>query len=99
MNFLIFIIEMANHLQGDPLGTFQDRQVLTLFNLARDADESLISHDQKVAIELLGSLARGGNREARTALLLLLKSPDLHPLLREVVASVSGLPLTAGTQG
>ena len=78
---------------------FQDRQVFILYNLARDTDEALISHDQKVAIEILGSLAEGGNQEARRALLSLLRSPDLHPLLREMVAAESGVPLTAGPRG
>jgi hypothetical protein len=75
----------------------QDRQVLTLYNLARDTNESLISNDQKVAIELLGHLASGGNREARGALLALLRSPELHPLLREMVAAEAGVPLQAGS--
>lgn len=75
---------------------FQDRQVLLLYNLARDPGETLISNDQKVAIQLLGSLAQDGNREAREALLALLRSPELHPLLREMVAAEAGVPVRAG---
>ena len=79
--------------------SIQDRQVLILYNLARDTDETLISHDQKVAIGLLGLLAGGGNLEAQEALRRLLRSPDIHPLLREMVAAESGLPLPAGKLG
>ena len=80
-----------------PLDTFQDRQVITLFHLARDTDESLISHDQKVAIAMLGSLARNGNPEARMALLTLVRWPDFHPMLREMAAAEAGVPVSANT--
>jgi hypothetical protein len=75
---------------------FQDRQVRTLYILARDSDNTLISNNQKVAIELLGSLAQGGNRDAMEALAALLRSPELHPLLREMVAAEAGVPVQTG---
>ena len=76
---------------------FQDKQVHTLYILARDPDNMLISNDQKVAIELLGSLAQGGNTDAMGALAALLRSPELHPLLREMVAAEAGIPVQTGT--
>jgi hypothetical protein len=75
---------------------FQDKQVSTLYNLARDPGEMLISNDQKVAIQLLGLLAHEGNRDAQGALAALLRSPDLHPMLREIVAAEAGVPVRAG---
>jgi hypothetical protein len=72
---------------------FQDKQVRTLYNLARDPGEILISNDQKVAIQLLGLLAQEGNSDARGALTALLRSPDLHPMLREMVAAEVGVPI------
>jgi hypothetical protein len=75
---------------------FQDKQVLILYNLARFPGEMLISNDQKVAIQLLGSLAQEGNRDARGALAALLRSPDLHPMLREMAAAEAGVPVRAG---
>jgi hypothetical protein len=79
------------------LVTFQDRQVRTLYNIARDADESLITHDQKVAIEILGSMAKNGNQQAGKALLALVRWPDLHPLLREMAAAGAGVPVRANS--
>lgn len=76
---------------------FQDRQVLTLYNLARDRDESLIASDQKVAIEILGLMARNGNPQAGKALLALLRWPNLHPLLRELAAAEAGVPVPKNT--
>jgi hypothetical protein len=55
------------------LEVLQDRQVRALYMLARDPGDALIQHDQKVAIELLGSLARTGNRDAGGALAALLR--------------------------
>ncbi|MDD1662139.1 MAG: hypothetical protein LUQ60_00100 [Methanomicrobiales archaeon] len=78
------------------LVTFQDTQVLNLYILAREPGEILISDDQKVAIELLGSLAHKGNRDAMGALAALLRSPDLHPMLREMVAAETGFPVQTG---
>jgi hypothetical protein len=78
------------------LEVLQDRQVRALYGLVWDPGDALIRHDQKVAIELLGSLARKGNREAGGALAALLRKPDLHPLLREMVAAESGIPVQTG---
>ncbi len=75
---------------------FQDKQVLTLYILARNSGKMLISNDQKVAIELLGSLAQEGNRDAMGALVALLRSPELHPILREMVAAETGVPVQTG---
>ena len=75
---------------------FQDRQVQTLYFLARDSDRTLISNDQKVAIELLGSLAQEGNRDAIRALAALLRSPELHPLMREMAVAEAGVPIQTG---
>jgi hypothetical protein len=75
---------------------FQDKQVLTLYILARNSGKMLISNDQKVAIELLGSLAQEGNRDAMGALAALLRSPELHPILREMVAAETGVPVQTG---
>jgi len=75
---------------------FQDKQVLTLYILARNPGKMLISNDQKVAIELLGSLAQEGNRDAMGALAALLRSPELHPILREMVAAETGVPVQTG---
>ena len=76
---------------------FHDREVGALYILARDSGGALIQHDQRVAIQHLGSLARGGNREAGGALAALLRTPDLHPLLMEIVVAESGIPVQTGT--
>jgi hypothetical protein len=87
---------MHNFFGVNWLVTFQDKQVRTLYYLTRDPGEILISHDQKVAIELLGSLALKGNRDAQDALAALLRLPDLHPMLREMVAAETGVPVQTG---
>jgi hypothetical protein len=38
-------------------------------------------------------LAQEGNSDARGALTALLRSPDLHPMLREMVAAEVGVPI------
>ncbi len=67
--------------------TFSDSQAAFLYTIARNPGDSLIDHEQRVAVESLGDLAMSGNPEAREALIRLLRSPDLHPLLREMAAA------------
>ena len=76
---------------------FRDKQIQTLYSLAQDTDMSLISSDQRVAIDLLGTLAREGNEEAMKAILSLLRLPELHPLLKEMVAAHAGVSARAGS--
>jgi hypothetical protein len=70
--------------------SFQDQQANLLYTIARNPGDSLIGHEQRVAVEYLGDLSMSGNPDAREALIRLLRAPDLHPLLREMAAAALG---------
>ncbi|MDD1667015.1 MAG: hypothetical protein LUO96_00970 [Methanomicrobiales archaeon] len=70
--------------------SFSDRKAAFLYTVARSPGDSLIDHEQRVAVESLGDLAMSGNPDAREALLRHLRSPDLHPLLREMAMAALG---------
>ena len=72
--------------------SFSDRQAAFPYTIARNPGDSLIGHEQRMAVESLGDLAMSGNQDAREALIRLLRTPDLHPLLREMAAAVPGVP-------
>jgi hypothetical protein len=72
---------------------FKDETVLNLYIIVKRIDESMINDVQREAVEFLGDYALKGNNEAMTALQMLNRSPDLHPLIREKVASKIGKSL------
>jgi|WetSurSiteA1Bulk_404760.scaffolds.fasta_scaffold221420_2 hypothetical protein len=66
---------------------FKDERIFNLYIIAKGNDEPMINHNQREAVDFLGSYAREGNEEAVTALQMLNRYPDLHPLIREKVAN------------
>jgi hypothetical protein len=69
---------------------FKDEKVYNLYIIAKATDEPMINDVQRAAVDYLGDFAQKGNEEAITALQMLYRFPDLHPLLREKVASNMG---------
>jgi hypothetical protein len=69
---------------------FKDENVFNLYIIAKTTDEPMINDVQREAVNFLGDFAIKGNEEAVTALQMLYRFPDLHPLLREMVASKIG---------
>jgi hypothetical protein len=67
--------------------TFKDENVFNLYIIAKSTGEPMINDVQREAVEFLGDCAKMGNEDAVTALRMLYRHPDLHPLLREKVAS------------
>jgi hypothetical protein len=66
---------------------FKDENVFNLYVIAKTTDEPMINDVQREAVDFLGDFAKKGNEEAVTALQMLNRFPDLHPHLREMVAS------------
>lgn len=64
----------------------QDDEILALYFIVRDEEGAGVTGTQKIAIERLKRLARNGNKDATIALDRLTRVPDMHPLLREVLA-------------
>ena len=62
-------------------------RIMALYILSRQEDAAAITDDQKQAIEQLKKLAVSGNPDATVALNLLKHLPDIHPFLREVLAT------------
>jgi hypothetical protein len=69
---------------------FKDENVFNLYIIAKGIDEPMINDFQREAVEFLGDYATKENEDAVTALRMLYRFPDLHPLLREKVASKIG---------
>ena len=69
---------------------FKDENVLHLYIMAKGIDEPMINEIQREAVDFLGTYAMKGNEEAVTAMQMLYLFPELHPLLREIVASKIG---------
>ena len=69
---------------------FKDENVFNLNIIAKATDEPMINDVQRETVDFLGNFAMKGNEEAVTALQMLYRFPDLHPLLREMVAGKIG---------
>jgi hypothetical protein len=63
-----------------------DRTIRALYLSVRDETEPMINDVQREAVRMLSWLAADGSDEARRALVNLARAPDLHPLLRELIA-------------
>ena len=64
-----------------------DDRIMALYILARQEDAAAITDDQTRAVEQLKKLAVRGNPDATVALNRLKHLPDIHPFLREVLAT------------
>ncbi len=69
---------------------FKDENVFNLYIIAKTTDAPMINDVQREAVDFLGDYAKKGNEEAVTALQMLYRFPDLHPHLREKVATKIG---------
>jgi hypothetical protein len=72
---------------GNTMNQIQDPGILALYLLSREEYAAAATDTQKRAIEQLKKLSRSGNVEADAALHRLKHLPDLHPLLREIIAA------------
>ena len=64
-----------------------DDGIFALYILALQDVAAAVTINQKLAIEQLKDLALKGNPDAETALKRLKHSPDIHPFLKEILAS------------
>lgn len=65
--------------------SFTDENVYALYMTVRCDAEPMINDTQREAVHLLGTLAHKGNADALAALHNLVCTPNLHPLLAEMV--------------
>lgn len=64
-----------------------DNGILALYILARQDFAAGVTDTQKHAIEQIKKISRDGNADATAALHLLMRLPDMHPFLREMLAA------------
>jgi hypothetical protein len=69
-----------------------DEQVRYLYYLVKGSEEIMISHEQRIAFELLVDMAKKGTEDANQAILSLKRTPFLHPHLREMIDAFSQQP-------
>lgn len=69
------------------MNEIQQAEIVLLYLLAREEDAAAVTSIQKQAVEQLKQLSRSGNPDAVLALSRLARQPDMHPLLREVLAA------------
>lgn len=65
----------------------QDSGIRALFQISHQEDGAGITESQKEAGRQLKTLARKGNEDAALAVNLLLRRPDVHPFLKEILAA------------
>ncbi|MHB8165002.1 MAG: hypothetical protein ACYDDV_11820 [Methanoregula sp.] len=69
------------------MNDIHDDRVHTLYVLARRGEVAAVTDTQKMAIELLKDYSLQGNPDADAALNRLKHLPEIHPLLKEVLAA------------
>jgi hypothetical protein len=74
---------------------YDDETVLQLYLSVKDGNEPMVNEIQRDAVDLLTSMARDGNNEASRALEDLAGAPMVHPILREQIRSMIGIPAPA----
>ena len=67
--------------------SISDERILALYILAREEYAAAITSDQIEAVEQLKKLSASGNTDAALALTRLKQLPDIHPLLKGVLAT------------
>jgi hypothetical protein len=91
VNLKLFIIKNFNIVDSTIIRyimhSISDERILTLYILAREEYAAAITGDQIEAIEQLKKLSVSGNTDAGRALDLLKKLPDIHPFLKDVLAT------------
>ena len=73
---------------GDLLMDFSDPEIRRVYLIVRTPCCGVsVGEAQREAIVLLGDLSRAENKEAKSALQSLSRSPHLHPHLREMASA------------
>ncbi|NYT05977.1 MAG: hypothetical protein GKC04_06365 [Methanomicrobiales archaeon] len=72
--------------------SFTDEQVRALYGAVRCESEPMINTLQRDAVHLLETMARKGNADARCALENRARTPNIHPLLREMIVETLRIP-------
>ncbi len=69
------------------MNEIRDNRIFALYRLALQGEAAAASVNQKRAIEQLKNCALKGNLDADVALHRLKHLPDIHPFLKEVLAT------------
>lgn len=64
-----------------------DSGIRILYQIARDEHGAAITEQQKEAVRQLKRLARKGISDAAVAVNILMRTPDIHPFMSEVLVA------------